>query len=159
MDNIYIYAIIIVLLIIFYYLTKNEDFVSYMVQISNNFEELPYIYFVKYIQNYELFQYQDLDPYTIELNVMSIYKNKTYKTFSDDGILRQGKIDNEFFKYLQSLEKIAPYYSNLKINEINSKIPQYYININGIIVELGNLEQIPKFFKPLIYLKNKFQKE
>lgn len=133
--------IIVLLLLLFYYLSySSEKFISFMASLSE-YGPQPMIVFTKYVPNSNSagkMNYPEIDPFTKSLKVLEIFDNQTYKTYSDDGFVREDMVPDYLWGYIKYLVRIAPRYMDRSFCQCQgNNMTQYYMIVNGITINMG----------------------
>lgn len=136
MNYMHIFIIIIILLILLFLTTNfSETFISYTANLSE-YGPQPYIILTKYIPNKLV--YSELDATIKKLKVLEIFKDKTYKVYSDDGLVREGIINNNMWQVVLNLDYVAKNYNNKQYCDFKKhNVTHYSLWVNGYSIDLG----------------------
>lgn len=126
-------SIIILILILIWYFYYNERFISFMQNELSEYGPTPWVILVKYTYK--------------NLTVMEIFLDKTYKLYSEDGLVREGKMSDEYWKLVLELN------NHVIINNNDEKYGKSgkYIVLNGKKINIENNSPFLKLFELMIY--------
>lgn len=135
--------IIVIILLLIYYFSKSESFISYMASFSE-YGPQPLFILTRYIPNdvNGKISYPSLNGFTKSLDVLEIFLDRTFKTYSDDGFVREGVIPDYLWEYVSYLYDVAPRYNGKKYCQFTGKdMTYYYMWVNGDLIDLGIFAQ------------------
>lgn len=130
--------LIILILIILIYFYRTETFISFMQNELSEYYQTPFLILVKHDEfkkNKDGIRYPEIDQYNKNLTVMEIFYDKKYKLYSDDGLVREGYMNDNYWQ-------IVWYIRNILWNLINREdlINSDYFIINGVKINMNMLK-------------------
>ena len=129
--------VLILILILLYYIWSGETFISFTANLSE-YGPQPIMIISKFQSNKVTPAYTELDAMTRYLTVLEVYNNQTYKTYSDDGLVREGPVPGYLWDIIRRALDLAPDYAGrhyCKTN--NNRLTQYNFWINGYNIDMG----------------------
>lgn len=134
MDTFKFTIIVVALLVIIFMISKSEAFTSFY----SEYGPTPYVIFVEYEANN--LKYPELDPTTKTLRVLEIFKDLSFKLYSDDGYVRAGMVPEYLWTGVRELNDIAYFFNGKRLCGAGNLQPgkkEYYIWVNGYTIYLG----------------------